>query len=48
MNLQILLGDSSSHGSTKNDIRMDYSVEYINDIVTLADGVAYTTRTYAV
>jgi nucleoside diphosphate kinase len=45
MNLQILVGDSTSHGSKPNSIRMDYSVEYLNDIITLADGVAYYTKT---
>lgn len=45
MNLQMLIGDASSHGSKPNDIRMDYSVEYFNDIITLADGVAYYSKT---
>jgi hypothetical protein len=45
LNLQILVGDTSSHGNTPNNLRMDYSVEYLNDIITLADGVAYYTKT---
>jgi nucleoside diphosphate kinase len=45
MNLQIMIGDATSHDNKPNDVRMDYSVEYLNDIITLADGVAYYTKT---
>jgi uncharacterized LabA/DUF88 family protein len=43
--LQVVVGDSSSHTDSRNIFKMDYSVEYANDIITLADGVAYYTKT---
>jgi len=46
MSLLFLLSElNPSTDKKSNDIRMDYSVEYKNDIITLADGVAYTTNT---
>lgn len=44
----MLLGDATRHQGTPNDIRMDYSVQYINDTITLADGVAYYTKTISI
>jgi hypothetical protein len=46
LNLLIMVGEGSDE--TRKLIKMDYSVEFENDIITLADGVAYSSRGYSV
>lgn len=44
MTLSMVVSDASAHSASQKEIRVDYSVEYTNDTITLADGVAYYTR----
>lgn len=46
MILQMFVGDSTDQKN--KDIKMDYSVEYNNDTITLADGVAYVAKGYSI
>lgn len=46
MILQMVVGDSTDQAN--KEIKMDYSVEYNNDTITLADGVAYIARGYSI
>ncbi len=45
MILQMVISDTSIQEA--QEVKMDYSVEYLNDTITLADGVAYWATGYS-